>query len=112
MTGENGNSISVYSRAIEKDCEDFKMVFASTHFELYEIIFSRYKDDEKEDLEIVSEEKVIASDEVVVKKYIEYLAKEIGDGEWEWNDTVYEQKDGKKFFHYERLTSLPKMLLI
>jgi len=55
------------------------MVFAS--FELYEIILSRYKDDEKEDVEIVLEEKVIASDEAAVKSYIEHLAKEIG-GKW------------------------------
>jgi len=110
MAGKKGEPVWVYSRAMEKDCESFKMVFVPSHFELYGIILSRYKNEEK-DVEIVSEEKVIASSEAAVKKYIEYLAEEIG-GKWEWNDMVYEQKDGKRFFHYERLGSLPRILLI
>ncbi|MCD6368133.1 MAG: hypothetical protein J7L45_03550 [Candidatus Aenigmarchaeota archaeon] len=81
-------------------------------FAKYEVILSRYTDENKTDVDILREIKLIAPNDNVVKKFIEEEAKDLG-GTWKWiTDHVYEQ-DKNKYFIYERVScELSNTLLI
>jgi len=90
---------------IDEDIES--MASASQEHELYEITVSRWKDDEKTDIDILYSSIVKAQSEQELKKYIEDFARKVVQGgKWQWAGCIYEEKDGRRCIIYEKFSEM------